>query len=780
MPPQYAFGQSVPRFEDPRLLRGGGQYTADISLPGQAYAYFVRSPHAHARIRKIDVAAAKKSPGVLAVLTHGDVAASGLGTLPSDGSRKRLDGSPAFQTARPLLMNDRARYVGDPIVLIVAETLAQAADAAELVDIDYQELPSVNGAANAARPGAPKVWDGAADNLAFFWSAGDKAAVERTIKEAAHVVRLDFVINRVTANPIESRAALGHYDARDDRYTLWTGVQGPHALRSVLADRIFKLPSHRFRILTRDVGGSFGMKNGIYAEQPLVLWASRLTGRPVKWVADRTETMMSDEHARDHVTTADLALDKDGKFIALRVSTLLDIGAYLTPRCGAPIGNAGGVAGVYTTPHIYSEIIGVHTNSSPTGPYRGAGRPEATYCIERLVDTAARDLKIDPVELRRRNMIPAAAMPYKTGLVFTYDSGDFRTVMDKALRLADHAGAATRRAEARARGKLWGVGIAYPIEVAGGPYVQPMPDMAELAIGPDGVVELRSGSTSMGQGNETAYMQLVAAKLGIPAERIRVVLGDSDALPFGRGNGGSSALSTGGPAVADAVDKVVAKGKIFAAQLLEAAAADIEFDAGRFLVAGTDKAVTLGEVARAAYDPKRLMRGEPVGLSDIGGFMPPRVNFPNGCHVCEVEVDPETGAVRVRRYTVVDDVGRVLNPLLLKGQLHGGIMQGLGQALMENIAYDAESGQLVSGSFMDYAMPRADDAPFFEIDSHEVPTTSNPLGVKGAGEAGTVGSLPAVINAVVDALAPLGVRTLDMPATPERVWRAIQEARRSI
>jgi carbon-monoxide dehydrogenase large subunit len=777
MTPQYAFGQAVTRVEDPRLLRGGGQYTADVTLPGQAFAHFLRSPHAHARIKSIDAVAARAAPGVLAVLTHAEVTAAGLGMLPSDGTRKRLDGSAAHQTPRPLLARERVRHVGDPIALVVADTLVQAVDAAELIEVDYEILPAVTGAVNAARPGAAPVWDEVTDNLAFYWSAGDKAAVERTLKEAPHVVRLDFVVNRVTANPIEPRAALGHYDAHEDRYTLWTGVQMPHSLRNALAERIFKQPTHKFRVLTRDVGGSFGMKNGVYAEQPLVLWASRLAGRPVKWVADRSETMMSDEHGRDNVTSADLALDKQGKFLALRVSTMIDIGAYLSPRSGASIGNAGGIAGVYATPYIAAEILGVHTNSNPTGPYRGAGRPEATYCIERLVDVAARELGIDPVELRRRNMIPAAAMPYKTGFVFTYDCGDFHTVMDKALAAADHAGAPARRAAAKAAGKLWGVGIAYAIEVAGGPYVGPIPDTAQIAIGLDGSVMVNAGATSMGQGNETAFTHLISAQLGIAPDKIRVNLGDSDALPFGRGNGGSSALSTGGSAVADAVVKIIDKARRLAAHMLETAAADLEFNAGRLVVAGTDRSVTLDEVARASYDVKRLPAGMAPGLSETGSFVPERVNFPNGCHVCEVEIDPETGAVKVRRYTVVDDVGRVLNPLLLKGQFHGGIMQGIGQALMENIAYEAASGQLVSGTFMDYAMPRADDAPFFEIGSHEVPTATNPLGVKGAGEAGTVGSLPAVINAVVDALSPLGIRHLDMPATPERVWRAIQGAR---
>ncbi|MBM3572887.1 MAG: xanthine dehydrogenase family protein molybdopterin-binding subunit, partial [Alphaproteobacteria bacterium] len=482
----YAFGQAVSRVEDPRLLRGRGQYAADVTLPGQAFAHFVRSPHAHARVKALNVDAARQAPGILAVLTHADVSTAGLGLLPSDGTRKRLDGSAAHQTARPLLVQERARHVGEPVAMIVAESLAQAIDAAELVDIDYEPLPAVVGAVNAARPDAVKVWDEVPDNLAFFWSAGDRATVERVLPEAHHVTRLNYVVTRVMANPIEPRSALGLYDEREDRFTLWSAVQMPFSLRNVLAERIFKLPSHKFRLLTCDIGGSFGMKNGVYPEQPLVLWASRQVGRPVKWVADRNETMMTDEQGRDHVVTASLGLDRDGKFLGLMMSGLLGIGAYLTPRSAGPTGNAGGIAGVYTTPYIYAEVLGVHTHCVPTGPYRGAGRPEATFCIERLIDTAAREMGIDPVALRRRNMIPTAAMPYKTGLTFTYDSGDFAAVMDKALALADYGGVPARRAAARDNGRLWGVGIAYPIEVAGGPYVQPSPDSAQIAIWPDG------------------------------------------------------------------------------------------------------------------------------------------------------------------------------------------------------------------------------------------------------------------------------------------------------
>jgi carbon-monoxide dehydrogenase large subunit len=506
----------------------------------------------------------------------------------------------------------------------------------------------------------------------------------------------------------------------------------------------------------------------------LVLWAARRLGRPVGWTSDRREAFVTDEHGRDNASTAELALDRDGRFLALRVAIALNIGAYLTPRSAGPgTNNVGGLAGVYTTPAIHVTTTGVFTNMTPTGPYRGAGRPEATYAIERVIDIAARELGIDPVELRRRNVIPPSAMPFQTGLVFTYDCGDFARGMDMALELADVPGFEKRRTAARERGVLLGLGIANPIEVAGGPYTSVNPDTAELRVNPDGSIALFAGSTSMGQGNETAFAQIVSEGLGVPPERIHVHAGDTDALGAGRGNGGSGALSVGGSAVLRAMERVIDRGRRIAAHLLEAAPEDVVFRGGRFTVAGTDRAVALPAVARAAYQPRQLPKGLEPGWEETAAFTPPAVTFPNGCHVCEVEIDEDTGAVRVVRYTVVDDVGRMVNPMLVKGQIHGGIVQGLGQGLFEELAYDAATGQLHAGSFMDYAMPRADDMPSFEVDAHEVPTQVNPLGAKGVGEAGTVGALPALLNAVNDALAPLGVRHLDMPLTPERVWRAM-------
>jgi carbon-monoxide dehydrogenase large subunit len=777
---KFAIGQSVRRVEDPRLIQGLGCYADDVILPRQTYAVVVRSPHAHARIRGIDTAAARNAPGVLAVLTGADLATDKLGNLPTDRGRKRRDGSPAFATPRPALARDRVRHVGDPVAFVVAESQAQAVDAAELVAVDYEPLPALAATRDALQAGAPAVWDEAADNVAFVWEAGNRDAVARAFETAAHVTRLEFVVTRVAAAPMEPRAAVGDYDRRTGRYELYTGIQAPHGLRTLLADQVFKVPHSHLRVVTNEVGGSFGMKSGVYPEVVLVLWAAKRIGRPVKWVSDRREGFVTDEAGRDNLSTAELALDASGKFLALRVGIGLNIGAYLTPRSAGPgTNNVGGIAGVYTTPAIHVQTTGVFTNTTPTGPYRGAGRPEATYAIERVIDVAARELNVDPLELRRKNLIPPAAMPFKTGLVFTYDCGEFARGMEMALRLADQRGFEKRRVEAQTRGRLRGIGIANPIEVAGGPYTAVNPDTAEVRVNADGSVSVFTGSTSMGQGNETAFTQIVSDRLGVPPERIQVFWGDSDALGAGRGNGGSGALTVGGSAVTRASEKIVERGRRIAAKMLEAAPEDVRLADGKFSVAGTDKGVAWDAVARTAYQPRALPTGMEPGFSETAAFTPPAVTFPNGTHVCEVEIDPETGAVVIVRYAVVDDVGRMVNPLLVKGQIHGGIVQGLGQGLYEDMTYDPATGQLLAGTFMDYAMPRADDMPAFEVDAHEVPTQVNPLGAKGVGEAGTVGALPALLNAVNDALAPLGVRHLDMPLTPVRVWRAIRDGQTS-
>jgi aerobic carbon-monoxide dehydrogenase large subunit len=773
---KFAVGQSVRRLEDPRLLQGVGRYSDDVNLPRMAHAVLVRSPHAHARIRGIDARAALASPGVVSVLTGDDLRADGVADLPSDKGRKRRDGQPAFATPRPALARRRVRHVGDPVALVVAETPARAVDAADLVAVDYEPLAAVAATADATRPGAPLVWDEAPDNIAFVAEAGPREAVDRAFATAAHVTRVDYVVTRVAAAPLEPRAAIGEFDRRSGRYTLFTGIQAPHGTRTLVAD-VLGVPHSHVRVVTGDVGGSFGMRSGVYPEMVLVVWAARRLGRPVKWNSDRREAFASDEAGRDNVSTVELALDREGTFVALRVAITLNVGAYLTQRSAGPgTNNIGGVAGVYTTPVIHHQTTGVFSHTTPTGAYRGAGRPEATYAIERVIDVAARELGVEAVALRRRNLIPASAMPFKTGLVFTYDCGDFARGMDMALARADQAGFETRRAQARARGKLRGLGIANAIEVAGGPYTALNPDTASVCVNPDGSVTVSTGSTSMGQGNETAFAQIVSERLGIEPGRIRVLWGDSDALGAGRGNGGSGALTVGGSAIVRATERIIERGRRIAARALEAAADDVVFRDGRFTVAGTDTGIAFAAVARAAYQPRQLPAGMEPGFSEVAAFTPPAVTFPNGCQVCEVEIDEETGAVRIVRHTVVDDVGRMVNPMLVKGQIHGGVVQGLGQAMFEDLAYDAHTGQLLTGSFMDYAMPRAADVPFFDVDAHEVPTQANPLGAKGVGEAGTVGALPALINAVNDALAPLGVRHLDMPMTPSRVWAAIQAA----
>jgi len=646
------------------------------------------------------------------------------------------------------------------------------------VAVDYEPLPAVAATAEVPRPGAPAVWTEAPDNVAFVWEAGNRDAVARGFAGAAHVTRLQFVVTRVAAAPLEPRAAVGEWDRRAGRYTLHTGIQAPHGLRQLLADQVFRVPQSHLRVITGEVGGSFGMRSGAYPEHALVLWAAKRLGRPVKWTSDRREGFVTDEHGRDNVSTAELALDAQGKFLALRVAITLNIGAYITPRSAGPgTNNVGGLAGTYTTPAIHVQTTGVFSNTTPTGPYRGAGRPEATYAIERVIDVAAHELGIDPIELRRRNLIPSSAMPFKTGLLFTYDCGDFARGMEMALKLADRSGFEKRRVEARQRGKLRGLGIANPIEVAGGPYTAMNPDTAELRVNPDGSVSLFTGSTSMGQGNETAFAQIVCDRLGVPPERVQVFWGDSDALGAGRGNGGSGALTVGGSAVTRATEKIIERGRRIAAKLLEAAPEDIVHRDGKFTVTGTDRGVTFANVARAAYVPRQLPPGMEPGFSEEAAFTPPSVTFPNGSQICEVEIDEDTGVVRIVRHSVVDDVGKMVNPMLVKGQIHGGVVQGLGQGLYEELTYDSSTGQLLAGSFMDYAMPRADDMPTFDVDAHEVPTKVNPLGAKGVGEAGTVGALPALLNAVNDALAPLGVRHLDMPVTSERVWRAIQDAK---
>ncbi|MFQ5985304.1 MAG: xanthine dehydrogenase family protein molybdopterin-binding subunit [Alphaproteobacteria bacterium] len=769
---RFGKGQPVRRKEDQRFLTGRGRYTDDINLNHQAYAYVLRSPHAHARLAAIDAAEALAAPGVVAVFTGADVAADGLGTLPCAISLANRDGSPMVKPPRPVLARDRVRYVGDNVALVVADSPEGARDAAELVRVDYEPLAAVADPVAARSPGTPAVWDEAPDNVCFDWETGDRAACAAAFAKAHHRTRLELVNNRVVVNSIEPRVALGGYDPGDDRYTLYTGTQGVHSVRQVLAEFALEVPENRVRVITPDVGGGFGMKGFVYPEYALVLWAAKKIGRPVKWTGERSDAFVSDTHGRDHVTHAELALDADGRFLGLKVSIVANMGAYLsdygpeipTESCTPTL------AGVYTTPVIYAEVRGVFTNTVPVDAYRGAGRPEAAYVVERLVDTAAGELGLDPAELRRLNFVRPSAMPYTTPTGITYDSGDFEKTMDEATARADWAGIGARRKEAGARGKRRGIGMATYIEYAGGP----PGDAAEIKFDPSGNATIFIGTQSTGQGHETVYAQLAAEALGVPFEDIRVVQGDTETVESGIGTGGSRSLQVGGHAVLEAADQIVAKGTRIAAHLMEAAEADIAFADGRFTIAGTDRSVGIAEVARAAFEPGRLPEGLEPGLDETGRHVPEAATFPMGCHICEVEIDEATGAVEIVAYTVVDDFGRVINPLLVAGQVHGGVVQGIGQALCEHCVYDKGSGQLLTGSFLDYCMPRADTVPAIDFNHLEFPCMTNELGVKGCGEAGAVAAPPAVINAVVDALHDLGVRHLDMPATPERVWRAMR------
>jgi len=771
---KFGIGQSVTRFEDVRLLKGEGRYLNDVNLPGQAHAVVLRSPHAHARIRAIDVDRALKAPGVLAVLTGADVERDGLGTMKMTLRRKRPDGTPMFAPPHRGLSQERVRYVGDPIAFVIAETLAQAKDAADLVQVDYDPLPSVTSTA-AAGPGSATVWDECPDNVSNVYEAGDKAAVEAAFARAAHVVRRRYVITRVHAQYMEPRGALGVYDPGEDRYTLYADVQYPHRVRNALASMVFQIPEHQIRVIAGDIGGGFGTKGWQYPEHRLVLWAARKLGRPVKWACERHEAIPADEHARDNISDAELALDAEGRFLALRVRTIANLGAYISSDRNllASFSNVVTLVGVYTIPAAHVQVTGVLSNCNSTAPYRGAGRPEAIYVLERLIDDAARDLGLDRLKLRRMNIIPGSAMPYRTSLGVTYDCGEFEKGMDEALALADVAGFPARREESRRRGKLRGLGIVNAIERAAAPGLE----YAEIRFNPSGTAMVLMGSKNQGQGHETIFKQIAHEKLGLDPREVRYIDGDTDRVAFGIGSMGSRSTVIGGTALSMAADKLIAKGRKIAARLLEAAEPDIVFADGRFAVKGTDRAVILKEVARAAFQLDKLPSGMEPGFYETGTFSPPADTYPNGCHVCEVEIDAETGEVALVRYAVVDDVGTVINPLTLKGQIHGGIAQGVGQALMEQVVYDPESGQLLTSSFMEYGMPRADTFCDIAVASNTVPTKLNPLGAKGAGEAGTVGALPVVINAVMDALATVGVRDFDMPATSDRVWQAIQAVR---
>ena len=765
---KFGIGQPVPRIEDPRFITGRGRYVDDFELPHQCFGVVVMSPHAHARIKRTDTAKAKAADGVLAVLTGADVKADGLGGL-APPMPEDMGGPKGFRTLLAILAIDKVRAVGERVAFVVAETLAQARDAAELIEIDYEPLPAVITAEDAVKPGAPAVWDEAPNNVAFTLMMGNKDATEAAFATAKHVVSLKLNNTRITANSIEARAAIGHYHPDGEAYTLYSTSQNPHGTRSSVAGQVLKIPETKLRVISPDVGGGFGMKHGGYPEDALVVWAShKVGGRPVKWVSTRSEALLGDSQGRDQIVTGELALDERGKILGLRVNALHAMGSHVFGAAMVvPLFAMRLAPGVYQIPAVHAVARAVLTNTIPLAPYRGAGRPEATFLIEQLLDRAARVIGIDPVEIRRRNFIAAAAMPHRLQTGITYDSGDFVHVMDECLKLADWDGFAKRAVESKKRGRLRGRGIGYFLEEAA-----VFNDRMVLRFDPSGMLTILAGTHSHGQGHQTVYAQMVTDWLGVPFENVRFVQGDTDAVPIGRGSYGSRSMHVGGNALKRAADNIVEKAKPMAAMMLEAAAGDIEFKDGSFRIVGTDRALKLTDVAKAFYRPAMLPPQFDVGLEASGTFAAEPPNYPNGCHVCEVEVDPETGAVTLARYAAVDDVGKIMNRLLCEGQIHGGVAQGVGQALMEAIVFDG-AGQLVTGSFQDYAMPRAEDFPELNSELTEVPARTNPLGVKGAGEAGATGAPPAVIGAVLDALKPLGVEHIDMPATPSRVWAAI-------
>lgn len=770
------FGSSQPirRVEDLRFVTGTGRYTDDLNLPKQAYGYVLRSPYAHAVIKSIDFSAARSLPGILAIYTHADLKADNVGDLPCLIPLKNRDGSPRANPLRPALTGDKVRHVGDPVAFVVAETYAQARDAAENITVTYDELPSVTDMRKALEKGAPEVFAEAPGNLCFDWQNSDPAPTDAAFAAAKHVVSLDIVNNRVIVASIEARVALADYDRSKESLTLYTNTQGVHAHKRVLAEMIFKIPPEKVRVVTPDVGGGFGMKLFIYPEQVLVAYAARKLGRPVKWSSDRAEAFLSDSHGRDNLSHGEMALDEQGKILGLRVTTLANMGGYLSNYAPFIPTLAGTrvLSVVYRIPAIYVLVKGVMTNTVPVDAYRGAGRPEANYLVERLMDVAARRLHLSPIELRRRNFIPPDAFPYTTPTGLKYDSGAFAENLDLALKAADHAGFPARREAAKAKGKLRGFGVACYLEATAGP----TEERAEIKFGADGLVHLLVGTQSTGQGHETAYTQIVSQQLGVPFDKIVVHQGDSDLIKTGGGTGGARSLYSEGGALMGASDQVIEKGKLMAGHVLEAAPVDIDFTGGQFHITGTDRRVGILELAEMARDPNRRPTELVDGL-DADAKYGVAGTFPNGCHIAEVEIDIETGHPSVVNYAVVDDMGRVINPTIVAGQVHGGIAQGIGQALLEEARYDDESGQLLTGSFMDYCMPRADDLPAIRFQLNEIPCTTNLLGVKGAGEAGSVGAPQAAINAVCDALAELGIEHIDMPATSEKIWRAMRAAR---
>jgi aerobic carbon-monoxide dehydrogenase large subunit len=773
-------GARVRRKEDKRFITGRGNYTDDINRHGQTHAVFLRSPHAHARIVSVDTKAAMAA-GAVAVLTGKDVADAGINGLPCGWLIHNKDGSPMKEPVHPVIAFDRVRHVGDIIAMVIAETKNKARDLAELVDVDYEVLPAAVNAVEALKPGAPQVHDDVEGNLCYDWHLGEREPVDAAFAQAAHVTKLDVYNNRLAPNAMEPRAAIGEYDRASDEHTLYTTSQNPHVIRLLMGAFVLGLPEHKLRVVAPDVGGGFGSKIFHYAEEAAVTWASKVVGRPVKWTSDRSEAFISDAQGRDHHTHAELALDKDGRFLAFRVSTVANMGAYLsTFSTSIPTYlYATLLAGLYATPAIYAEVKAAFTNTVPVDAYRGAGRPEACFIVESIVDKAAHETGRDPAELRKLNLIPASAMPYQTPVALQYDSGDFVKNIDDALKVIDYDGFPARREASKKKGMLRGIGLSSYIEACG---IAPsavagalgaragLYESGEVRVHPTGSVTVFTGSHSHGQGHETTFAQIVCERLGVAIENVEVVHGDTAKIPFGMGTYGSRSLAVGGVALHNSLEKVIAKGRKIAAHMMEAAETDVEFKDGSFRVAGTDKSLGFGEIALQAYVPHNFPHDElEPGLDETSFYDPKNFTYPNGCHICEVEIDPETGVTRIERFVAVDDFGNIINPMIVEGQVHGGIMQGIGQALCEDCIYD-EAGQLLTGSYMDYCMPKADMVPFYEVGTNVVPCTHNALGVKGAGEAGTIGAAAAVINAIRQAT---GVEDIQMPATSQRVWQAI-------
>ncbi len=781
-------GASVRRKEDLRFVQGAGKYTDDMNLEGQVHAYIVRSPHAHAAIRSIDTAAARSGDGVVAVFTSSDM--SEVGGIPCGWQVHSKDGSAMAEPKHPVLAEGKVRHVGDPVAVVVAESRVQARDAAESIVVDYDVLDAVVDMQAAVSDGATSVHDDVGTNVCYDWGLGDKDAVDQAFAGAHHVASLDLVNNRLIPNAIEPRCAIGDYDQATGQFTLHTTSQNPHVIRLLMGAFVLGLPEHKLRVHAPDVGGGFGSKIFHYAEEIIVTWAAGQINRPVKWTADRSESFQSDAHGRDHVTTVELALDENGKFLALRESTLANMGAYLSTfaPCVPTYLHGTLLAGQYSTPVIYCEVKAVFTNTVPVDAYRGAGRPEATYLLERIVQVAADEMGLDPAEIRRRNFIQPNEFPYQTPVALVYDTGNYEVSLDKALEAADYAGFSSRKESSRQAGKLRGIGIASYIEACG---IAPsnvvgslgaragLYEAATVRVNPTGSVSVLTGSHSHGQGHETTFAQVVSEKLGIDFDSVDIVHGDTDKIPFGMGTYGSRSIAVGGTAIVNAIDKIVAKGKKIAAHLLETSESDIEFENGNFVVPGTDKSKAFGEIALAAYVPHQypLEELEP-GLEETAFYDPKNFTFPAGTYVCEVEVDPDTGTVDIASFHATDDFGTIINPMIVEGQVHGGLVQGIGQAVLEGCSYD-DNGQLLSGSYMDYTMPRASDVPSFTVDTTVTECSHNPLGVKGCGEAGAIGAPPAVMNAILNALSEVGVTHLDMPATPHRVWQAIRDAKAS-